>query len=328
MDAVNDKRVKAQKRIATAEASAWIVRLHGPYRTPELEEGFRAWLSASPENARQFERVTEVWEAAAVPVRGTPRMSHDPDQFQPRRWLLAAAVALVAVGAGSWSANTLWLNPSYTTGIGEQRIFPLSDGSRVTLNSGSGVTVSYSRHERRIFLDHGEAFFEVAKDSSRPFRVRAGKQQVEALGTSFDVRREPHQVTVTLVEGKVAVSDLEKAIPGSTLSKGQRLRIFNAHAAQVLDEPSIEAVTAWRMGEVMLDNTPLAAAVSEMNRYDRRSLVIDDPVISTVKISGVYHTGNSELFANMLARLYGFDVQDRDGHIHLRSRSEPVTPEK
>jgi transmembrane sensor len=322
MDTADDKRVTDLSRTARAEASAWIVKLHGPGRTPELEAALRTWLAASPENAYQFERVTEVWDAGAMPVPGVPRIARDQFKrdsrnLQPRRWLLATATVLVVVGAGSWSADTLWLNPGYITGIGEQRILRLPDGSRVTLSSDSSVTVSYRRHERRVALDHGEAFFEVAKLSLRPFRVRAGERQIEALGTSFDVRRESQQITVTLVDGKVAVSDLEQSTPQATLTKGQRIRLSSSHAAPRLDEPRIEAVTAWRRGEVMLDSTPLAEAVAEMNRYDQRALVIDDPSIATVTISGVYHTGDSELFADMVARLYGLGVEHRDGRIHL-----------
>jgi transmembrane sensor len=326
MDAVNDKRVKDLSRTARAEASAWIVRLHGPHRTPELEAGFRVWLAASPENARQFERVTEVWEAGAVPVPGVPRLAHEVERSPPRRGLLAAALALVIIGAGSWYANTFWLNPSYTTGIGERRVVRLSDGSRVTLNSDSGVIVSYRYGERRISIDHGEVFFEVAPDASRAFRVRAGEQQVEALGTSFVVRREPQQLTVTLVEGKVAVSELESATPSAMLTEGQRLTVSKSGSPR-LDELRIEAVTAWLRGEVILDSTPLAEAIAEMNRYDQRRLVIDDPAIAAVRISGVYHTGDSELFAAMVARLYGFGVQHRDGGIHLIPARPTVSAE-
>jgi transmembrane sensor len=326
MDAVNDKQLKERSRTARAEASVWIVRLHGPHRTPELEAGFRAWLVASPENARQFERVTEVWDAGAVPVAGVPRVAPEARQSPPRRWALAAALALVIIGAGSWYANTFWLNPRYSTGIGERRVLRLSDGSRVTLNSDSGVIVSYRYGERRISIDHGEAFFEVARDSSRPFRVRAGEEQIEALGTSFVVRREPQQLTVTLVEGKVAVSELESSTSSATLTEGQRLTVSKSGSPK-LDEPRIEAVTAWLRGEVILDGTPLAEAIAEMNRYDQRRLVIDDPAIAAVRISGVYHTGDSELFAAMVARLYGFGVQRRDGGIHLIPARPTVTAE-
>jgi transmembrane sensor len=194
----------------------------------------------------------------------------------------------------------------------------LSDGSRVTLNSDSGVIVSYRFNERRISIDHGEAYFEVAPDSAKPFRVRAGEEQIQALGTSFVVRREPQQLTVTLVDGKVAVSDSDSATPATTLAEGQRLTVSASGAAKV-DEPRIETVIAWLRGEVILDRTPLSDAITEMNRYDQRRLVIDDPAIAATQISGVYHTGDSELFASMVARLYKLDVEHRGGRIHLSS---------
>src|SRR5262245_6734126 len=145
--AANDRR-----RTARAEASAWIVRLHGPHRTPELEAGFRAWLAADEENARQFERVTDVSEAAATPVPGIARVQQweETSPSPARKWLLAAAAVIVLLGGGSWSVNHFWLNPTYTTGIGEQRVLRLADGTRITLNSDSRVAVNYRDAERRV----------------------------------------------------------------------------------------------------------------------------------------------------------------------------------
>ena len=168
--APNDRR-----RSALAEASAWIVRLHGPHRTPDLEAGFRTWLAADPENSRQFERVTEVWDTAATPVPGVARMGHWQDHSaspRVRKWSLAAAVAVLVIGAGVWGANYFWLNPAYGTGIGEQRLVRLSDGTRITLNSNSRVAVIYRDLERRVRVEREEAYFEVAQDAVRPFVVR------------------------------------------------------------------------------------------------------------------------------------------------------------
>ncbi len=336
-------------RVARAEASAWIVRLHGPHRTPELEAGFRAWLAADPENARQFERVTEVWEAGATPVPGIARVGHwqeDSPSSPTRKWLLAAAVAIVLVGAGTWTANTFWLNPTYATGIGEQRIVRLSDGTRITLNSDSRVAVTYRDIERRVRVERGEAYFEVARDTARPFLVRAGEHQVKALGTAFIVRYDPLRTAVTLVEGKIAVSSLpasgtsglpEQSDKDQTradnpeppdirtvtyLNPGQRV-VFAKAKPPTLDEPRIEAVTAWRRGEVMLDKTALTDAIAEMNRYDKTTLVIDDPAIADLQISGIYHTGDSETFAKMISKLYGLDVIHQDGRIRLTTSKTP-----
>jgi transmembrane sensor len=131
---------------------------------------------------------------------------------------------------------------------------------------------------------------------------------------------------VTLIEGKVAVSDSDSSTPDTMLAAGQRLTVTDS-GSEKLDEPRIEAVIAWLRGEVILDRTSLAEAVAEMNRYDQRRLVIDDSATAAMKISGVYHTGDSELFASMVAKLYGLGVQHRDGRIHLSPARPDVTAE-
>jgi transmembrane sensor len=129
-------------------------------------------------------------------------------------------------------------------------------------------------------------------------------------------------VQVTLVDGKVSVSRVSAASSGRradamVLAPGQRL-IATGEAAPVLDTPRIEAVTAWRRGEVLLNDTPLAEAVAEMNRYDTTHIVIDDPDIAGLIVSGLYHTGDSEGFATSVARMYRLRILEKDGRIQLR----------
>src|SRR5688572_33411955 len=113
MTARHDPATADLKRHARAEAAAWIARLHGPHRSPELEAGFRAWLESDPENGRQFERVTEVWEAGStMATAGVPRAAHWRQESPSRRWALAAMV-LLALGIGAWGVDYFLLNPSY-----------------------------------------------------------------------------------------------------------------------------------------------------------------------------------------------------------------------
>jgi transmembrane sensor len=321
-----------RKRHARAEAAAWIVRLHGPHRSAELEAGFRAWLEADAENGRQFERVTEVWEAgSALSTAGVPRVARWREEPAPRRWALAAMV-LLALGLGTWGVDYFWLNPSYATRLGEQRLVRLDDGTRIAMNSSTRIHLAYRDDERRVRLDRGEAYFEVARDPGRPFIVIAGDHHVTALGTAFVVRHENGGTAVTLVEGKVAVFEGGHAVPTHSpqtaapeaapdnrivLSPGQRLT-FVGRGTPRLDQPRIDAVTAWRRGEVMLDNTTLADAVAEMNRYDERLLIIDDPRAAAMRVSGIYHAGDSAGFARTVAALYGLQVVHEPGRIHLR----------
>ena len=309
------------QRAARAEAAAWIVRLHGPHRCAELEAAFRDWLQAHSENGKQFERVTEVWDAgSSVPVPGVPRMTRWKEEPRRRQWSLAAALLLLLCGLAGWITWRAWVDPSYTTGIGEQRVVRLDDGTRLSLNSGTRVVITYSDSERRVELVRGEAFFEVAHNAARPFIVTAGDQQVVAIGTTFVVRYEAARTAITLLEGSVKVSPATDM--GLTLAPGERVT-FAAGGSRRLDEPKIEAVTAWRRGEVMLDSTQLEEAVAELNRYDKNTLIIDDPQIATLSISGIYHAGDSRGFAHTIAKLYGLEIIEQSNRIHLRAAEHP-----
>jgi len=337
---------------ARAEAAAWITRLHGPNRTPEMEAGFRQWLSESAENRIEFEGLTDIWTAVGtVPAGAAPRLERweqsaesrelqelrserpaSSSQWHPasgrlRKIGLSAAVAaavLAFVFVGFWSSRSA-SEPSYETGLGEGRMVQLPDKSRVWMNSATRLRVAFDSQQRRVELIRGEALFEVAKHASRPFVVAAGGHSVTALGTSFVVRYESSRTAVTLVEGKVAISPA--SAPGENVSRveetvltaGQRLTLVPDGVPKI-DEPSVESVLAWRRGEVVLNDTPLAEAVAEMNRYDRTTIVIDGSAVATLNVSGLFHTGDNEGFARSVARMYHLDLHEQDGRIYLKSQ--------
>lgn len=227
---------------------------------------------------------------------------------------------LLTVGLGSWQAWN-WLNPSFSTGIGEQRVLRLEDGSRITLNANTRLSVDYDNARRHVAITEGEAYFSVAKNPARPFVVTAGTLQVRALGTAFVVRTEQARTAVTLVEGKVSVKPVtDAARPAApaevVLSPGRRLLQAAAGPPRV-DRPRLESVTAWRRGEVILNHTPLLEAIVELNRYDETQLVIDDPRIADLPISGIYQAGDSSVFAETMAKLYDLKVMKRDEQLHL-----------
>jgi transmembrane sensor len=307
---------------ARAEAAAWIARLHGPNRSPDVEAGFRRWLAEDPERAAAFEFMTETWEKSGA-LRRRPferAASRELPGFRisfSRAALAAAAIAVLAV-VGTF---VYLRQDGVVTGIGEQRTLALHDGTRVHLNTDTQVIERFDAHVRRVELTKGEALFEVARDPDRPFIVVAGGHQVRALGTAFVVRNEASRVAVTLVEGKVTVSSAAEARSTAspqeasrqpdtfTLEPGERL-IFAGTRAPQLDQPSIEKVTAWQRGQVALDNTPLADAVAEMNRYSTTRLVIADAAAAAIRISGVFRAGDQENFAIAVSRTYHLEMRN------------------
>lgn len=102
-----------------------------------------------------------------------------------------------------------------TTGNGQQDVVTLPDGSRVTLNENSKLTYPAVFIDRyRLLSLEGEAFFDVAADSLRSFRVQTGRLQTMTIGTSFNVRSVPGEdVVVTVVSGRVRVINESHTIP-------------------------------------------------------------------------------------------------------------------
>jgi transmembrane sensor len=292
-----------------AEAAAWVARLHGSGRRSSLEAALKIWLAANPVNARAFEVATEAWDlGGAVETAALPRIDsarrRTPRVALRRPLLAAAAIALVGVIAIFYVRD-----PVISTGIGEQRSVALEDGTRVTLNTDTRLRIHYTEQQRQVRLETGEAFFDVAKNPLRPFVVNVDGESVVALGTAFMVRRDSDEVDVILVEGKVSVTPATAAerlaLPTEAtkvLAPGERLRL--AGSTPTLDRPSIDAVTSWRRGEVVLDHTRLADAVAEMNRYTPIKIVVSAPESGDIRVSGIFRTGDSARFAHAVAETY------------------------
>src|SRR5258708_4429777 len=302
-----------------AEAAAWVARLHSSGRTPALEEGFRRWLRVNPAHAQAFELATQAWEiGGSIPAGALPRMAHPseisgaerrrrPQRLSTPRLALAAVLCLAGIGA------LLVLNrekSTVSTQVGEQRMLTLEDGSRIFLNTDTKLSVHYDKERRLVQLAEGEALFDVAKNPARPFIVDAGREQVRAVGTEFVVRRDPHLVAVTLVEGKVRITDQERTGEAGSLvsaeeqpeilTPGQRL-IFADNRPPALDQPPLDTVTAWRRGEVVLDKTRLQDAAEEMNRYSNVKLMVDNPDIAHIRLTTIFRPGDSRRFAQAVA---------------------------
>jgi len=296
-----------------AEAAAWLARLHSPYRSQDTDAALKAWLKADPSHEEALGRATEIWDLLpGVQVAPEPRM-------RSRRLVFALAASLLLLLSIGGAYILMNRPPVHETAVGEQQLVMLDDGTRVSLNTNSRITILYSQGERRVRLDRGEAMFQVTHDAARPFIVQSGDEQVRALGTTFLVRRDGDtRIAVTLIEGRVEVSrpSLARTPRIAVLTPGQRVTV-TTNAGAALDRPSIEAVTAWRRGEVVFEDTNLLEAAEELNRYNSEHLVIADPSLASLRISGVFSTGDLEEVARAIAVLHHLHARREGGEIRL-----------
>ncbi len=103
------------------------------------------------------------------------------------------------------------------------------------------------------------------------------------------------------------------------LKPGQRWGLKTGQV-ETLTSQALDALDGWQQGEVTFDHTPVADAVSEMNRYSRVSIVYRGPTDDNATLSGVYHAQDSRAFARTVAALEGLEVVENTGSILLKPR--------
>lgn len=256
--------------------------------------------------------------------------------------LALAASVLVAVALGAYR----WLEPTghrYSTGVGGLASVPLPDGSSITLNTATVVRVDLTEKKREVDLTEGEAFFQVAKDPTRPFVVNVGGKRVIAVGTAFSVRREGDDVRVVVAEGTVRMEDRRArslAAPSQSLAASSSAgsadvvllpagSVAHAGEAGILVQrksvPEAQEELSWRTGILMFRDETLADAVAEFNRYNARQIVVSDPSIAALKIEGNFRATNVDAFVRLLRE--GFPVQaSTEGDQIVLSAPGSVTP--
>lgn len=294
------------------QAASWFATLNQKRVAASDVTAFSQWRRI-PENAEAYARIETMWEAAGslkgdadiAALTAGARARADASRKAQSRFSKAliptgavAAVAAVVIGVTMWSARPL----SYETGLGERRVVVLADGSKVTLDTESSITVNLSARRRAVELASGQAFFEVEGDPSRPFVVRAGATDVTAVGTRFDVRRAGDGAQVTLVEGKVDVLDRAGSSPRWSLAPGQQ--IVTASPTPAVRSVDVASETSWTDGRLIFAGDTVEAAVAEVNRYSQTKVLLEAPAIARISVSGTFNTGDVDGFVSALTELY------------------------
>lgn len=238
-----------------------------------------------------------------------------------RFWAAAAAFAFVAIGGAL--AYRHYSVPRYETRIGEQRDVILEDGSRITMNTDTAVEVRYASGRRLILLQRGEALFAVKGAAARPFEVSAGGVVTRALGTEFNVDLRRAKVTVSVLEGTVRVTPSGASTgasldssqesgsaepPAVELSRGQALEFRPGLRRMFPESADLRRIDAWRTRRLEFNETPLAEAVEEFNRYSSTRVTIGATEMLSIRVGGVFRIGDADSFLYSLHEALGLEV--------------------
>ncbi|WP_159981699.1 MULTISPECIES: FecR domain-containing protein [unclassified Novosphingobium] len=300
-----------------ATAAAYFSIFRSPKATAQDYQDFESWHARDEANRIAWAKVEHSWDGSGA-MRADARILEIRERALANRrgrkaWArpaIAACAVLAVLGGGIafqrqrdavGAALAVTDSRVISTGVGQQGTFRMTDGSIVTANTATVLTVAESDTGRSTAIRDGEAFFEVAKNPRKPFVVTAGGLTVTALGTQFAVREAQGKVDVTLAEGRVRV-DMPAinghAAQSTVLQPGQELawdgQGYRTGAVEV------ERRLAWRKGIVDFDRVPLAQAVAEINRYSPQEIIISSPTLGRRPISGTFRIGVTRGFLQSL----------------------------
>lgn len=322
-------RMDPAAEAALAEvASEWFVRMRGPDAARD-RAAFEAWLAESPNHRILYDRIALRWDQAGL-VGHTPsgqaRQGLPEKPARPpaalRRYAIAAGIALLLGTAVVLQHRAAAPGPAAGSGaaiaaiasdIGIRRV-RLADGSIVTLDADTRLQLRFTDKERRLVLLGGRARFEVAHDAARPFVVAANRREVVATGTIFDVSLRDGKVAVVLLRGGVDVRDRSAGASSTLLARlapAQSVTLApDAQSAQV--KPVAASRADWPSGMIEFDGTPLREVLAIANRYSARHIVLGDPAIGGLAVTGVYRIGDPTALAAALAAAFDLRVAMRE----------------
>lgn len=308
------------------EAADWAAKVDRGLSQAEESE-LEAWLALDPRRLGAF----GMMRAACVQTQRAAALGphFNPDDHlhtQPSRWtrrsLLVGGGSLAATVTLGLAAGLNWFKRDrYETIKGETRELALEDGSVITLNTDSQVSVKLTRNRREIELTRGEALFEVSPDKTRPFVVLAGATEAQALGTSFSVRRLPDQPVEVLVRtGVVQVSQgnvepvtvkMNMRTVSSESASSQRIEVVTLQSAD------LQRKLAWRDGNLSFEGKSLGLAALEFARYSDTKIVVDDPGLAKEEIAGLFHANDPVGFAKAVAASLNARAEVLEGKVRI-----------
>lgn len=239
----------------------WIIQQADPHF--DAWEEFGNWMAADPANAAVYQAMAVADADAAGLLMQAPAVAM-PETRMRRAWMRwpIAAVAAGGLAVFGFSLHQGTDNSVIETAAGQQRTVTLADGSRVTLDGDTRITVD-NNNIRRVALEHGEVVFAVAHDLARPFTVSVAGATLLDVGTVFSVTREGSKTLVRVAEGAVVYNPQGEKV---RLDAGMTLRVDDGATSVVVGRTDPATIAGWRTGRLVYDGAPLGDVVADVAR--------------------------------------------------------------
>ncbi|MCK4747767.1 MAG: FecR domain-containing protein [Bacteroidales bacterium] len=307
--------------------------------TPEEIRGFEELLIRDPEKKTQVEEFRKIWNSlGSVSDRQTYNMDREWDLMREMipefaveersrgrsalyyTYRIAAALVVGLLFAFAWIYATRMAGTEMVMADNKPVEVILEDGTQVIVNRNSRIRYSkkFGEIERKIRLA-GEAWFDVAKDTSRPFIIDAGSATVEVLGTSFNVNayKENSKVEITVESGVVALTPKQDQTEQIVLRAGNS-GTYHKESRQLELIPSSDPNNiSWKTREIFFVNSSLQEVVDLVNRVYNSNLVIMNSELVACPITVTFRDQSLDAILNVLEVTLDLEIARAGNEIRL-----------
>lgn len=306
-------RLHSAKAVEEAAAD-WLERRETANWSVEDQSALDNWLAQAAVHRIAYLRLKSAWSRADRLVVLRPQFGNAPasqPRVRPAAFRIAAGILVLI--AGTTAVRDVASSRTYSTGLGEHRTVTLSDGTRVELNTNTLIREGNTEKSRIVFLEQGEAYFDVRHNASKPFIVKLGQHSVTDIGTKFFIRCDVRKLAIGVTEGRVELTAANDGSKKRIFLDAGKLAVVTSgrisvqtQAAQTLAEE-----LAWRDGMLVFNHTTLTEAAAEFNRYNEEKLVIADPRAANLLIGGTFRQSDVRQFARVARAILGIHIKDK-----------------
>jgi transmembrane sensor len=298
-----------------AQAVVWVRRRHFWDWTEKDQTDLDAWLTESLAHRVAYWRMNSGFDRIG---RLTALRHPIPERIPAVRRrnllvILAGSAAAIVLSVGLSPFFLAQNGQTYSTSIGGHKTVAFADGSQVELNTDTILRTRVSASgERRVWLDTGEAYFQIRHDAAHPFVVSVAGHRVTDLGTKFLIRNGADHLEVRLLEGRARIESTNAQIQhqAALLMPGDVV-VATAGSMSITKESTPELLNnlGWCRGVLVFKHTTLADAAAELNRYNEQKVIIADSTVGRLTIDGTFPLNGISLFARSAQEVFELRVE-------------------
>ena len=300
-------------------AIEWFIALQSDQCTPKQRQQFQHWLAEDQNHQHAYQQAEKLWsqfdDIKTQPIKGleAARNANHKSALKRPNAILAL---LLSTGLTIFCQDYFAKTTHYITGIGEQKQYTLEDGSQLTINAASRLSVHIAWFRRQIDLHEGEVLFDVSHQPLRPFTVATRAARIKDIGTVFNVRQRPEGGAISVLEGEVELLTNNNG-SGDRLSAGFARRINKNGELLAIEKTNPSTATNWTRGRLMFDHTPLNEVAAELERHHPIHFVFTNPQLAKQTLSGNFDVSDLNPFLQALEHILPIKITHKKQEIRI-----------